>query len=271
MQALDKTYAAFTFRSGLFCFKTRVCFVNDVDAALTANDFAIAVTAFEGFERGSDFHDVHSWKFVYTGRVDVSKPGARVNVDDTAKKQFRGYNMKLISIKRTRWVLAASIAGLLTSCAAGPIPDVTFPEIPFPLPDGTGDTGGGSTTPDAPFATSGHKEFDLWRDDFAARARSGGRDPEIVRSLLAGLEPLDLYLGSSVSTASVGVSDQAEFAKPIWEYLRTAVSPARANRRALHVSQVMTRSLIQLRAGMVWTVKPSRRSGAWKPITARSR
>ena len=144
--------------------------------------------------------------------------------------------MKLISIKRTRWVLAASIAGLLTSCAAGPIPDVTFPEIPFPLPDGTGDTGGGSTTPDAPFATSGHKEFDLWRDDFAARARSGGRDPEIVRSLLDGLKPLDLYLGSSVSTASVGVSDQAEFAKPIWEYLRTAVSPARQSTGAASVA-----------------------------------
>ncbi len=141
--------------------------------------------------------------------------------------------MSIISFSRARWALTASIAGLLTSCAAGPTP------LPNPLPD-PGSSGGASPSYDTPFATSGLARFDEWREDFASRARASGRDPAIVHALLEGLEPLESWLGDAseaVSTARVGISDQAEFAKPIWEYLRTAVSPSRKTTGAANIAQ----------------------------------
>ncbi|MEM1106221.1 MAG: lytic murein transglycosylase [Pseudomonadota bacterium] len=71
--------------------------------------------------------------------------------------------------------------------------------------------------------------MDAWRLSFAARAEAQGRDPAAIRSILGDLRPLNIYLGSSVQTQAA-VSEQAEFAKPIWEYLSTAVTATRIDR-----------------------------------------
>jgi len=56
----------------LLGFEARISFVDDVHAAFAAHDFAIAVTRFQSFKRGSDFHGatrlviyraVHSYAF----------------------------------------------------------------------------------------------------------------------------------------------------------------------------------------------------------------
>ncbi|MEM9669974.1 MAG: lytic murein transglycosylase [Pseudomonadota bacterium] len=80
-----------------------------------------------------------------------------------------------------------------------------------------------------PFETSGLAAFDAWRNDFANRAIAGGRSPVIVYDTLRDLKPLDLYLAPRVETATSrsAATEQAEFSKPIWEYIETAVSERR--------------------------------------------
>jgi len=118
------------------------------------------------------------------------------------------------------------LASLMAACAATPQGSVNTPPIT--------PTGGGSTTPAPaatpvlqPFSPSGNAGMDNWRADFADRAIADGRDVAVVHATLAAIHPLDLYLGDTVDKLGTGIGDQAEFAKPIWEYVESAVTTGR--------------------------------------------
>lgn len=74
------------------------------------------------------------------------------------------------------------------------------------------------------FASSGNEKLDIWRIGFAKRAYERGHSVQIIRSVLDGIEPMSIFLEKS-STAV----DQAEFSKPIWEYVDDTVSRSRLN------------------------------------------
>lgn len=144
--------------------------------------------------------------------------------------------MSFTNTKHRNWISGAALAGLLTACAAGPTRSEPVPTTPPPV--------AGGEIPDpapnrvlAPFTSSGHAGMDAWRDDFANRAMAAGRDVDVVHATLATIRPLDLYLGSedNVSIAKVGVADQAEFAKPIWDYVESAVTNSRKTKGAQKV------------------------------------
>ena len=132
-------------------------------------------------------------------------------------------------------------AALMTACAASP-------QSELPIASGPADSGsaGGSapvappvvTPVVAPFTASGHTRMDAWRADFASRAIANGRDPDIVHATLASISPLDLYLSEDVGVARTGVEDQAEFAKPIWDYVESAVTSDRKQRGAEKLSEL---------------------------------
>lgn len=122
----------------------------------------------------------------------------------------------------------AIIIGLLGACAAMPYPEA----VPQPV---DGQHTGQAVPSIPPFASSGHTDFDIWRDDFSRRALEQGRNPAVVYDVLRDLEPLEIYLPKNPVVAAASksdVSEQAEFAKPVWEYLRTAVSESRKTKGA---------------------------------------
>ena len=131
--------------------------------------------------------------------------------------------------KPLRWAALAGIAAVLGACAAGPY---TPPPASGGSPAEPPSPERPAVDPLAPYESSGNDEMDAWRMSFAGRASAAGRDGAAIRSILEGINPLDIYLSPNVAIASSGVADQAEFAKPIWEYLRTAVSSARRTRGA---------------------------------------
>ena len=159
-----------------------------------------------------------------------------------------------------RWMTAAALSALIAACAATPTAPAETPAPPpepaSPTPsakpasveetastseappqqapsgyvpgDPAGDPDAAALSgPTGPFTPTSHTEMNSWREDFAARARSQGRNPAVVYALLEGITPLPLYLSEDEDVAQTGVEDQAEFAKAIWEYLRTAVTDAR--------------------------------------------
>jgi lytic murein transglycosylase len=142
---------------------------------------------------------------------------------------------------RTRWLGAAAVVVLALAACETPTaasPPVVGPDVEVPSGgDGPGRATGTPparvTFPAPPrdvqgrlvFVSSGDATLDAWRSDFAERAVAQGRDPGAVHVLLAGIEPHSAFL--TPQTARSGISNQAEFAKPIWEYLRTAVSATR--------------------------------------------
>lgn len=143
----------------------------------------------------------------------------------------------MMKFKHRRWIHAAALSAMIGACAATPQSGNTGNGTVggsdgAPLQEAPGDPTG---TPDAapiagptgPFTASGNRDMDIWREDFAERARSQGRNPAVVFAILEGITPLELYLSETVGVANTGIADQAEFAKPVWEYLRTAVTNAR--------------------------------------------
>lgn len=142
--------------------------------------------------------------------------------------------MKPINVHyKTRLASVLAIIGVLGACAATPYPEA----VPQPV-DGQFS---GQVVPSLPgFETSGHAAFDTWRDDFALRAVRGGRNPAVVYDVLRDLEPLEIYLPKDprvdTATNKSSISEQAEFAKPVWEYLQTAVSDTRKTRGAVEVN-----------------------------------
>lgn len=143
--------------------------------------------------------------------------------------------MTTLESKPQRWVFAAALSALIGACAATPqtngsgagtvggsAPIAEPPGDPVGSPDAAPVAG-----PTGPYTPSGNRDMDIWREDFTARAQSQGHNPAVVFSLLEGISPLELYLSEDVNVAGTGIADQAEFAKPIWDYLRTAVTTSR--------------------------------------------
>lgn len=127
--------------------------------------------------------------------------------------------------------------GLIAACAGTPQVGGVHepaPSSPEPAPSEP------VTTGIKPFVTSGNRDMDRWRADFAERAIAQGRDEEIVYATLRKIRPLELYLGADVSIAKTGVADQAEFAKPIWKYVSDTVTTGRKTRGAERLQELST-------------------------------
>jgi membrane-bound lytic murein transglycosylase B len=71
------------------------------------------------------------------------------------------------------------------------------------------------------FDTSGDAAFDAWRAAFAARAVAAGRAPAIVQQVLTGLSPDPRIVTQD--------QNQAEFVRPVWDYIERAVSARRVS------------------------------------------
>lgn len=126
--------------------------------------------------------------------------------------------MLLAGWARSRWMISAAVCGVLTSCANGP------PSPPSPKP--VADQPVEPHTEAISYTASGHAEMDAWRDDFSSRAIAAGYDRSLVKALLEGIRPLPLWLGNEVQAATAP-SAQAEFAKPLWDYLKVPLGPTR--------------------------------------------
>ncbi len=143
---------------------------------------------------------------------------------------------------QTRPLLAvAAIAALSAACAATP-QSAPPTGTPVPVTGGGSDPASPPTTPATPtlraFTSSGHPSMDAWRNDFAQRALASGRDADVIYATLARIKPLALYLDDDVSIAKTGIADQAEFAKPIWDYVASAVSEGRKTRGAQKLTEL---------------------------------
>lgn len=139
-----------------------------------------------------------------------------------------------MSDARLRWTLISALVLAAAGCEAVidaeplPTPDTPpggIPELPLPFP--APDPVGAPAPPEPTFRPTGNLAMDQWRRNFYRDAVSSGRDPAIAEAILADLRPLDLYLGADVRSAGTGIGDQAEFAKPVWDYLDSAVSDRR--------------------------------------------
>ncbi|MAN45174.1 MAG: lytic murein transglycosylase [Alphaproteobacteria bacterium] len=126
--------------------------------------------------------------------------------------------MAQFALRRSHIIAAASLTALLASCAHSPQPPApSQPPVTSPAPE----------TGPISYESSGHAGMDAWRKDFSARALAAGHDRAVVKSVLTGISPLELWLGSTFQPAQTGIEDQAEFAKPIWDYLRVPMSNSR--------------------------------------------
>ncbi|MEM6899381.1 MAG: lytic murein transglycosylase [Pseudomonadota bacterium] len=132
--------------------------------------------------------------------------------------------MQIFADRRSHLVASAAIFASLTACAAGPLP-----EAPRQSNEPVSRPYNQTVISIPPFESSGLAEFDAWRSDFANRAIQEGRNPAIVYETLRDLKPLDIYLDRDADTATSqsAATAQAEFSKPIWEYVETAVSETR--------------------------------------------
>lgn len=166
----------------------------------------------------------------YTSDMGESIPACRL-----FRKGVRSMGEAIM--KRPFYGLVAA-AALMTACAASPQVETRNEAA------GGSNTAGHVERPTVPslppFTASGNATMDTWRSDFAARSIANGRDPVIVYDTLNGITPLDLYLSEDVGVAQTGIADQAEFAKPIWEYVESAVSEGRKTRGAAKLAELTT-------------------------------
>ena len=134
--------------------------------------------------------------------------------------------MVQFALRRSHIVAAAAMTALVAACAHTP-GQAAPPPIAAPAPE----------TGPITYAPSGHVGMDTWRTAFSAKALAAGHDREVVKSVLAGISPLELWLGSSFQPAQTGIEDQAEFAKPIWDYLRVPMSDSRIRTGASRLAE----------------------------------
>jgi lytic murein transglycosylase len=149
------------------------------------------------------------------------KISKRVNGADVTARAIGSRKMAVYVWNRKHLLVAAALSTLIASCATGPTP-LPFPTVPPITTPPVTQTGAIS------YKTSGHGEMDVWRADFSERAIAKGHDRAIVESVLTGISPLNIWLGKSVKTAA-SIGDQAEFSKPIWDYLRVPLGNTRVN------------------------------------------
>ena len=174
---------------------------------------------------------IRNWK-----AVRVMNPVIRVKDTRCHARLFSGaYKVASYAIARSHIAGAAILAGLLVSCAHSP---QASPGTPAPPPPATSQPPGQPAPDTGPisYKSTGNSDMDAWRADFSARAIAAGHDRAIVKSFLENIRPLDLYLGSSFQAAAVGVGDQAEFAKPIWGYLKVPLGSSRVSNGASHLA-----------------------------------
>jgi membrane-bound lytic murein transglycosylase B len=146
-------------------------------------------------------------------------PDSRVKDEGCSLQPQKGVSAMIIAgLARSKWMATAAICGLLASCASGP-PATPSPKPPIEQPPAP-------ETGPIQYESSGLAEMDAWRDDFSNRAMGAGHDRALVKSLLSGIYPLPLWLGSQVQ-AQTAPSEQAEFAKPIWDYLKVPMGTSR--------------------------------------------
>lgn len=162
--------------------------------------------------------------------------GSAESITANRRMRKRGRAMSDFLMRRPLYGLLAS-AALMTACAA--TPPAGAPNVN----SGSETSPGGERPAEAPtlaaFPASGNERMDAWRADFAARAVAAGRDPDIVHSTLQGISPLDLYLAEDASIAKTDIADQAEFAKPIWDYVESAVTEGRKTRGAERLTELV--------------------------------
>ena len=123
--------------------------------------------------------------------------------------------------RSTRCAIAAVAIGLLMSACetTEELAGAPIPRPNSPAPPGSDTSGNGPESID--FQASGDANFDRWRAEFTVKAQGAGRKTSSIRQVLDGLTPIE----ESVQIATF--DNQAEFVKPIWDYARSAVSPAR--------------------------------------------
>ena len=150
-------------------------------------------------------------------------PDSRVkngNCGEKADERVKGMIKR--GLASSKWMGIAVVCGALASCAAGP-------QAPSPKPPVTGTPAPAPETGPIAYKSSGHAAMDAWRNDFSARAMAAGNDRALVKSLLENISPIRMWLGSSETEVKTQTapSDQAEFAKPIWDYLATPLGNTR--------------------------------------------
>lgn len=93
------------------------------------------------------------------------------------------------------------------------------------------------------FASSGDATFDAWRAGFAQRAVTAGRSPAVVQRMLAGLRPDPRIVNQD--------QNQAEFVRPVWEYINRAVTPQKISEgAALRAQYATTFAAVERRFGV---------------------
>ncbi|MGB2218872.1 MAG: lytic murein transglycosylase [Henriciella sp.] len=88
------------------------------------------------------------------------------------------------------------------------------------------------------FSPTGNLRIDEWRDDFAVRAVAAGHCWTSIEAILADLSPLSRFMGNATTAPSAGISDQAEFSKPIWEYIDDSVTAYRIENGRLKLQEL---------------------------------
>jgi membrane-bound lytic murein transglycosylase B len=79
------------------------------------------------------------------------------------------------------------------------------------------------------FEPSGDRQFDVWRDAFALRAIAAGRSFDMTRQMLNGLTPEPRAVAAD--------RNQAEFVRPVWDYIDRAVSARRVSEGQARVAE----------------------------------
>lgn len=117
-----------------------------------------------------------------------------------------------MSMARISLILSAAVAGLTMAGSQSSLAQA--PTAPAPT----------ATPLVAPpsqivleFASSGDMAFDAWRGGFAQRAVAAGRSPAVVVRILSGLRPDPRIITQD--------QNQAEFVRPVWDYINRAVTP----------------------------------------------
>ena len=135
-----------------------------------------------------------------------------------------------VGLRTSPLIAAAAFMGVLASCASAP-------PVPPNLPGSGPDAVPPAETGPIVYQSSGHAKMDAWRDDFSARMLAAGHDRAIVKSLLESISPIGMWLGNEVQ-AQTSVSDQAEFAKPIWDYLKVPLGETRISKGQEKLSEL---------------------------------